>query len=115
MTPHEPAVGCSITGMNLTFAINTGANVALFKSGSVVATPGALQFCEAHKINPLSLLKRHIAGDWGDLDAADTAANQHAVQHDLRIFSSYKIGGGKVWVITEADRSSTCILLPDEY
>tara|TARA_R110001599_G_scaffold168323_2_gene358172 strand:+ start:968 stop:1237 length:270 start_codon:yes stop_codon:yes gene_type:complete len=89
--------------------------VALFKSGSVVATPGALQFCEAQKINPLSLLERHIAGDWGDLDAADAAANFRAVQTDLRIFSSYKIGGGKVWVITEADRSSTCMLLPDEY
>ena len=89
--------------------------MTLFELGSVVATPSALQFCEAHKTNPLLLLGRHITGDWGDLDAADTAANQHAVQHDLRIFSSYKIGGGKVWVITEADRSSTCMLLPDEY
>lgn len=89
--------------------------MALFKMGSVEATPGALQFCEANKVNPLLLLGRHIAGDWGDLDAADTAANLRAVQGDLRIFSSYKFGGGKVWVITEADRSSTCILLPEEY
>ena len=89
--------------------------MALFKIGKVVATPGALQFCEANKINPLLLLGRHIAGDWGDLDSADVAANVHAVQHDLRILSSYKIEVGKVWVITEADRSSTCVLLPDEY
>jgi hypothetical protein len=89
--------------------------MALFEMGQVVATPGALQFCEAHKINPLLLLGRHIAGDWGDLGSDDIAANVHAVQHDLRILSAYKFGTGKVWVITEADRSSTCLLLPDEY
>ena len=89
--------------------------MALFEMGQAVATPGALQFCEANKINPLLLLGRHIAGDWGDLDSADVAANVHAVQHDLRIFSSYVVGSAKVWVITEADRSSTCLLLPDEY
>lgn len=89
--------------------------MALFKIGRVVATPGALQLCEQHQINPLSLLGRHIAGDWGDITAEDVAANVHSVQHDLRILSSYKIGGAKVWVITEADRSSTCLLLPEEY
>lgn len=89
--------------------------MTLFKMGSVVATPDALKFCELHKVNPLRLLGRHIAGDWGDLNAMDVAANVHAVQHDLRILSSYKFGGGRVWIITEADRSSTCILLPDEY
>lgn len=89
--------------------------MALFEMGQVVATPGALQFCDVNKINPLLLLGRHIAGDWGDLDSADVAANVHAVQHDLRILSAYKFAGGKVWVITEADRSSTCVLLPEEY
>jgi hypothetical protein len=89
--------------------------MALFEMGQVVATPGALQFCEARKISPLLLLGRHIAGDWGDLDSDDVAANVRAIQHDLRILSSYKFGSGKVWIITEADRSSTCMLLPDEY
>lgn len=89
--------------------------MSLLKFGSLVATPGAMRFCEKHKINPLLLLSRHIAGDFGDLSAADVAANVHAIQHDLRVFSSYKIADGKVWVITEADRSSTCILLPEEY
>ena len=89
--------------------------MALFKLGSIVATPGALQYFEAHKVNPLLLLGRHVGGDWGDLDAHDTAANVHALQHDLRIFSSYTIGSDKVWVVTEADRSSTCLLLPSEY
>lgn len=89
--------------------------MSLFKLGNVVATPGALKLCEAHGINPLGLLGRHIGGDWGELDANDTAANVHAVQHDLRVLSSYKVGNGKVWIITEADRSSTCLLLPHEY
>lgn len=89
--------------------------MALFQLGSVVATPAALHFCEAQGISPLLLLGRHIAGDWGDLDGRDAAANVHAVQHDLRVFSSYGVDEGKVWIITEADRSSTCLLLPDEY
>ena len=87
----------------------------LFKLGSVVATPGALKFCESHKINPLLLLSRHIAGDFGDLCIEDVDANVLAVQHDLRIFSSYNFGQDKIWIITEADRSSTCLLMPDEY
>jgi hypothetical protein len=89
--------------------------MALFETGQVVATPAALTFCQQHGINPLLLLGRHCAGDWGDLGHADVAANVHAVQHDLRILSAYKFPAGKVWVITEADRSSTCILLPDDY
>lgn len=89
--------------------------MALFRLGSAVATPGALQFCERHKINPLFLLSRHMAGDWGDLSADDVVANAHAIQHELRVFSSYKFGDDKIWVMTEADRSSTCTLLPDEY
>ena len=89
--------------------------MSLFNLGSVVATPGALRFCGDHKIDPLMLLGRHIAGDFGDLSADDVATNVHAIQHDLRVFSSYKVADSKVWVITEADRSSTCILLPDEY
>ena len=89
--------------------------MALFQLGSVVATPAALQFCHDNSVNPLLLLGRHIGGDLGDLDANDVAANVHAVQHDLRVFSSYRISDGKLWIITEADRSSTCLLLPDEY
>jgi hypothetical protein len=89
--------------------------MALLKLGDVVATPAALQLCEANNINPLLLLDRHVSGDWGNLDADDVAANVVAIQHDLRIFSSYLVGSAQVWVITEADRSSTCVLLPEEY
>jgi hypothetical protein len=89
--------------------------MALLKLGNVVATPAALQLCETNKINPLLLLGRHASGNWGNLDADGVAANVAAIQHDLRLFSSYNVGSAKVWVITEADRSSTCLLLPEEY
>jgi len=68
----------------------------LFKLGQVLATRAAMKFCEQHNINPLLLIGRHVGGDWGDLDAADVAANLQALQQDLRLFSSYKVGGGKV-------------------
>ena len=63
--------------------------MALFKLGAIVATPGALQFCEEHSIDPLALIGRHVGGDFGDLDAGDVAANVHGIKHDLRVFSSY--------------------------
>jgi len=89
--------------------------MSLFKLGSIVATQEALQFCEEHSIDPLALIGRHVGGDFGDLDADDVAANVHGIKHDLRVFSAYQFKHGKVWVITEADRSSTCLLLPSEY
>ncbi|MBK6787008.1 MAG: hypothetical protein IPG77_04920 [Betaproteobacteria bacterium] len=87
----------------------------LFQLGAIVATPGALRHCTISGVDPMSLIFRHGAGDWGDLDSEDVAANVLALQHDLRVFSSYVFGDGKVWCITEADRSSTCLLLPEEY
>ncbi len=89
--------------------------MALFNLGSVVATPAALEHCERQQVNPLRLLGRHISGDWGDLEQDDIKANENALAYGDRIFSSYKIGDGKVWVITEADRSSTCLMLPEDY
>jgi hypothetical protein len=88
----------------------------LFNLGQIVATPGALEFLETNQVFPANLLNRHLGGDWGDLDAEDKRMNDHAATVGyLRILSAYKIGTGKVWIITEADRSSTTILLPDEY
>ena len=89
--------------------------MSLFSLGKVVTTPGALAFCNERSINPATLLNRHASGDWGDLDTHDTQANVHAIQHDLRVFSVYKFGNEKLWVISEADRASTCLLLPSEY
>ncbi|WP_448620067.1 hypothetical protein [Geodermatophilus sp. URMC 65] len=66
-------------------------------------------------VNPVKLLLRHVQGDWGDLDEEDKQENEFSVLRHLRILSAYKVGEGKLWVITEADRSVTTILLPEEY
>ena len=88
----------------------------LFSLGRVVATPGALRAFEQAKPTPFALLSRHVTGDWGELDAHDQAENALALQADLRILSAYRLEDGtKLWIITEADRSATTFLLPDEY
>lgn len=87
----------------------------LFDLGGVVATPAAIDFCEVNSVHPLTLVRRHCHGDFGDMDREDIATNTQAIKSGARVFSSYQVGTSKVWVITEADRSSTCVLLPDEY
>jgi len=88
----------------------------LFLLGRLVATPRALSILAAQGIPPVTLLERHARGDWGELDGEDVQANQEALAHGWRLFSSYAVGKGiKVWVITEADRSVTTILMPDDY
>ncbi len=87
-----------------------------FRLGTAVATPGALATLEEAGQTPAELLDRHIRGDWGDLDEEDKQANEDALKHGARILSAYLLSSGeKIWVITEADRSSTCLLRPDEY
>lgn len=96
---------------------------ARFQLGRLVVTPGALKAFErmaeqeVRGATPGELLARHARGDWGDMDAEDLAANDAALHDESRIFSSYKFMGGTCcfWVITEADRSATTILLPNEY
>ena len=88
----------------------------LFPLGKVVATPGALSLFETLNTSPLKYLFRHVLGDWGDLDAEDRQANEAALVHGTRIVSSYRIHGKHcIWLITEADRSATTFLLPEEY
>ncbi len=89
----------------------------LFPLGRVVATPGALDLLENLSLEPSELIRRHHAGDWSEMQPLDQEANTNAVKDGGRIFSSYRVGGqkSKVWVITEADRSVTTILLPMEY
>jgi len=89
--------------------------MALFKLGQVVATPAALAHCERHNVDAMALIGKHAGGDWGDLDAGDVAANVHAVQHDERILSAYRVDDAKLYVITEWDRSATTLLLANEY
>jgi hypothetical protein len=64
------------------------------------------------------LLARYKRGEWGDTDQEDIDANNRAVMHDARIFSSYEVPespDGRIWIITEHDRSSTNVILPSEY
>ncbi len=88
---------------------------ALFPLGRTVATPGALKLLEENNVSPSDLLERHQSGDWGILSQEDYAENKLSLKEGFRILSAYKVGKEKVWIITEADRSSTCILLPSEY
>lgn len=90
-----------------------------FPLGQVVMTPGAmlaLEQVEGQGVTLGTLLRRHLAGDWGELDEEDKRENDYSVPRHLRILSAYRLPTGrKVWVITEADRSLTTILLPEEY
>ncbi len=89
--------------------------MAPFPLGRVVATPGALKLLEEAGEDPLRYLTRHASGDWGELDRHDRRENERSLKHGWRILSSYPVGGQTIWVITEADRSVTTILLPEEY
>lgn len=87
-----------------------------FHPGQVVITPGALDaFITAREpFDPY--LMRHERGDWGDLDAHDRRANDAALLHGTRLLSAYTLGDTtRIWIITEADRSSSTILRPEEY
>jgi hypothetical protein len=92
------------------------ASVVRFHPGHVVATPGALDALQATGENAVHFLARHLRGDWGELDEADRQANDHALTTGGRLLSAYTLRDGqKLWIITEWDRSSTCLLLPSEY
>ena len=83
--------------------------------GKIVATPGALKLLLEAGEDPLCYLARHASGDLGNLDEYDRKENELSLEHGWRIVSSYPVGGKTVWVIIEADRSVTTILLPEEY
>jgi hypothetical protein len=89
----------------------------LFELGKIVATPAAVEAMQLNNIDMVSLLTKHTSGDWGAVCADDKRENELSVKNGWRILSSYPLNnaGDKVWLITEADRSSTCFLLPDEY
>jgi len=88
---------------------------ALFSPGQIVATPGALSLLAQTGTDALALLSRHVRGDWGEVPAEDAAENAYSIRHGFRVISSYMAGHSRVWIITEADRSVTTLLLPSEY
>lgn len=84
-----------------------------FSPGQVVITPGALAALSDDVVR--QSLKRHLTGDWGDVDQHDAQENELSLREGFRLLSAYHQGDTKFWIITEADRSVTTILLPEEY
>ena len=92
---------------------NTSINLPL---GRLLSTPGAIEAMAKAGQDPLELINRHRTGDWGDVDAQDWAANDQAANAGERVLSAYTVQGGvRIWIISEADRAATTVLLPDEY
>jgi len=97
----------------------------LFQLGNIYCTPGALETLERLHVDFFSLLYRHVCGDWGCVCKEYAQANKDALRNGTRILSAYELtalmdienaeASIKVWLITEADRSATTLLLPEEY
>ncbi len=89
---------------------------AKFALGRIVATPGCLEMLAALGLTPGEFLARHASGEWGNLCAEDKQLNDQALIEGGRLLSAYDLGHGeRLWIITEADRSSSCLLRPSEY
>ncbi len=87
-----------------------------FPLGQIVATANALTALVVAKVSPWALLSRHRRGDWGDLDEQDQQENERALIMGNRLLSAYALPDAtRLWIITEADRSATTLLLPDDY
>ncbi|WP_339682473.1 hypothetical protein [Gimesia maris] len=85
-----------------------------FEAGQAVITANAQRVLPGEEV--LQAYSRHLQGDWGDCDPADAEENERALQNGDRLFSVYHTKGGtKFWIITEADRSATTVLLPEDY
>jgi hypothetical protein len=87
-----------------------------FPLGRIVATPGALEAIAEAGQTPDFFLDKHVQGDWGEVDDDDKRANDEALVNGERLLSAYRtLKGERLWIITEADRSSSCLLKPEEY
>ena len=85
-----------------------------FALGRLLSTPGALESVPPDEMQ--TALARHSNGDWGDVGPEDWEENELSLREGFRLFSVYRSSDGtKFWIITEADRSATTVLLPDEY
>ena len=88
----------------------------LFTLGHLVATRASLEALAGVNEDPLRFLARHAIGDWGEIDDEDRRENERSLANGCRLLSAYTLRDGtRIWVLTEADRSSTTILLPGEY
>ena len=94
----------------------SGGGTPLLPLGQVLATPGALVLLRSLQLTPLRFVLRHMGGDWGDICEKDRHTNAEAQVHGARVISVYMVGPTqRLWIVTEADRSSTTLLLPEEY
>ena len=84
-----------------------------FPLGRIVITANAAQHIDTVAVN--DALRRHAAGDWGDICSEDACENEHSLKEGFRLHSVYGKGERRFWIITEADRSVTTILMPDDY
>jgi hypothetical protein len=90
------------------------ATTTTFDLGALVMTRGvAREFTDPTPL--LAIIGRHMRGDWGEVGAADARANDDALREGARLLSAYTVDGRRLWIITEADRSATTILFPEEY
>lgn len=90
--------------------------IRTFPLGRILATPAALAALERANQSAAIFLTRHAARDWGELDREDMRENEYSLARGFRLLSSYTTAAGeRLWIITEADRSATTLLSPDEY
>ena len=87
-----------------------------FALGQAFITPGAEEALQIAGQTAIEFLRRHLCGDWGELSEEDVKENELSIEQGFRLFSRYETAKGeRIWIITDADRSATTILLPDEY
>ena len=92
------------------------ASVGRFALGQTFITPGAEEAIQIAGQTAIEFLRRHMSCDWGEVSEEDAQENEFSLMEGFRLLSAYRTGKGqKVWIITEADRSATTILLPSEY
>ncbi len=113
-TPAEPdatAPYCVVCNQRIRIE-----NPSKFTLGQLVMTPGVFKAIAQAGQDPMGFILRHATGDWGELGEEDKAENELSLAHGFRLLSAYRTTKGvKLWVIAEADRSATTILLPEEY
>src|SRR5678809_485853 len=99
--------------MRRNHSTTTQTSVTSFALGQTFITPGAEEALQIAGQTATEFLRRHMSGDWGELSDEDVRENEFSLKEGLRLLSAYQTGKGqKLWIITEADRSATTILLP---
>jgi hypothetical protein len=95
---------------------NQRPNFSRFSLGETYITPGAEEALLIAGQTEIEFLRRHMSNDWGELSDEDARENELSLKEGFRLLSAYRTAKGqKLWIITEADRSSTTILLQSEY